>query len=90
MMSLICITNGFAVFFPGHWNTATFITAYISFPIFIVLYMGHRFWTKAKQWYKPIHEIDVFSGLEEVEETTAKDTGRQPGNLWERFSYWLC
>lgn len=89
-MSLVCITNGFAVFFPGNFKAANFVTAYVSFPIFLVLYFGHRFVARSKYWLVPVTEIDVFSGLEEVEEVTANDVPPVARNWLERFWYWLC
>ncbi|KAK3196492.1 hypothetical protein K4F52_000374 [Lecanicillium sp. MT-2017a] len=90
LMSLVCITNGFAVFFPGNFKAANFVTAYVSFPIFLVLYFGHRFVARSKYWLVPVTEIDVFSGLEEVEEVTANDVPPVARNWLERFWYWLC
>ncbi|TQS32180.1 hypothetical protein Golomagni_07514, partial [Golovinomyces magnicellulatus] len=90
VMVVIVVTNGFAVFFPGHFKIADFLTAYISFPIFAILYVGHRIWQKGGPWLKPIDEIDMFSGLEEVEEVTANDEKPIPRNFLERFWYWLC
>lgn len=89
-MVVIVVTNGFAVFFPGHFDVADFLTAYISFPIFAILYIGHRIWQRGGPWLKPIEEIDMFSGLEEVEEVTANDVKPVPRNFLERFWYWLC
>lgn len=41
LVSLLTITNGFAVFIKGQWNTSTFIAAYITIPIFLALWLGH-------------------------------------------------
>ncbi|OAA71122.1 proline-specific permease [Akanthomyces lecanii RCEF 1005] len=91
VLSLMCITNGFAVFFPGHFDAAKFVTSYASFPIFLILYLGHRFWVGRKRpWITPVTEIDVLSGLEEVEEITVQDVPPVPRNLLERFWFWLC
>lgn len=91
VLSLMCITNGFAVFFPGNFDAAKFVTSYASFPIFLVLYLGHRFWVGMKTpWITPVTEIDVLSGLEEVEEITMQDVPPVPRNFLERFWFWLC
>ncbi|KAK7404019.1 hypothetical protein QQX98_010192 [Neonectria punicea] len=88
-MCLICLTSGFAVFFPGRFNAADFITSYVSIPIFACLYLGHKLWTKSPGFRK-IEEIDLFSGLEEVEEITANDVPPVPANIWEKVWFWLC
>ena len=33
-----------AVFFPKEWNVSDFLAAYITFPIFLALYFGHKIW----------------------------------------------
>ncbi|PSK59176.1 Proline-specific permease [Elsinoe australis] len=89
VMSLITITNGFASFFPGKWNTANFITAYVSIPIFAVLYIGHKIKYRGPFCLKP-GEVDVLSGLEEVEEITANDVKPIPKNVVQRIWFWIC
>ncbi|OAA63128.1 proline-specific permease [Cordyceps fumosorosea ARSEF 2679] len=91
MLSLMCITNGFAVFFPHQFNIAKFVTSYASFPIFIGLYIAHRWQNgRNKPWIMPVTELNVFSGLEEVEEITAKDVPPVPRNIFERIWFWIC
>lgn len=91
MLGLLCITNGFAVFFPHNFNAAKFVTSYASFPIFIILYLGHRLFVRRQAlWITPITELDVFSGLEEVEETTMNDVVPIPRNFLEKIWYWIC
>ena len=41
-MIILTATNGFNVFFPAQWNAADFLAAYITLPIFLVLYVGHK------------------------------------------------
>lgn len=91
MLSIVCITNGFTVFFPHKFNIAKFITAYAPFLIFVILYLGHRLlFGRGTLWITPVTEIDVLSGLEEVEETTARDITPVPRNILERFWLWIC
>jgi yeast amino acid transporter len=41
---LLTLTNGFQVFFPANWSVSNFLAAYITIPIFLVLYLGHKAW----------------------------------------------
>lgn len=34
-VAVIALTSGYVVFLHGHWNTASFLTAYIGIPIFL-------------------------------------------------------
>jgi amino acid transporter len=89
LFSLISLTNGFAVFFPGRFTAADFVTSYLPIPIFVALYFGHRFWQKTSGAHR-IEDIDLFGGLEEVEEITATDVAPVPANIWEKIWYWIC
>ncbi|KAJ6028363.1 hypothetical protein N7540_003939 [Penicillium herquei] len=56
---LIALTQGFTSFIPT-FNTSDFFVAYICPIIFVVLYVGHKIWTRAP-FIKPI-EADLDSG----------------------------
>lgn len=85
-VGLITITNGYAVFFD--FNAADFVAAYITLPIVIALYIGHRiysyFWVGRKRWLNPLEEFD-FSKLEIVEEEQRLTPVVIPKNAWEKF-----
>ncbi|SCW01405.1 LAFE_0D11848g1_1 [Lachancea fermentati] len=92
IISVICLTNGYATFIPKYWNAADFVAAYITLPIFIVLWLGHKAYTRTwKCWAIPVAEIDVTTGLREIEEETKElDAARvQPNTLWGKFIEWL-
>ena len=40
------------VFFPSEWNVADFLAAYITIPIFLALYFGHKIYFAAVQAFK--------------------------------------
>lgn len=88
-LSLVTLTNGFAVFFPGRFNAADFVTAYIPLPIFAAIYFGHRIFTKGKGLRK-IEDLDMFSGVDEVAEVMAQYVPVKPKTIFHRFWYWLC
>ncbi|KIW98584.1 uncharacterized protein Z519_00245 [Cladophialophora bantiana CBS 173.52] len=64
--TILCLINGFTVFFPSEWSASSFLTAYIGIPIFLVMYFGHRivFWRDKWAW-DPM-EVDMKTGLQEV------------------------
>lgn len=65
--SLFGLLNGFSVFFPGHWSVSGFFTAYIGFPVFLAIYLGHRFSiARNEPWYRSASAIDLISGLAQV------------------------
>ena len=64
--TVLCLINGFAVFFPANWSASSFLTAYIGIPIFLVMYFGHRFWFWQDKWALSPTEVDMHTGLQEV------------------------
>ena len=45
VVSIICLTNGYATFIPRFWKGADFVAAYITLPVFVVLWVGHKIYT---------------------------------------------
>lgn len=92
-ITIIAITNGYAVFIPKYWNVSDFIAAYITLPVFFVLLFGHKIYTGGffKKWYKSVEDIDVTTGLDEIEFITKQiEENRQPPkNKREAFLEWL-
>ena len=88
---LLTITNGFQVFIKGNWSVDTFLTAYITIPIFIVLYLGHKLVFRfSKPWALKVHEIDVVTGKKEMDELEARDEPRIAKNLGQKVWYWIA
>lgn len=83
---LITITNGYAVFFD--FKGSDFVAAYITLPIVLVLYVGHRsysyFRLGQKRWLIPPEEFD-FSKLDLVEAEQRALPPRIPKNRWEKI-----
>lgn len=65
--SFLLLINGFTVFFPERWDVSSFLTSYISIVIFVLLYFGHRIVYRYDRWAWPPHEVDLVTGIEEVE-----------------------
>ncbi|GAA5852561.1 hypothetical protein JCM9279_005512 [Rhodotorula babjevae] len=89
MMSVIIIFNSYQVFLADNWDTGTFITAYICIPVFVVLYVGHKLWTKST--FVSLDNMDFDSGrraLDQLEEEwAAKDA--QPKAWYQRLWDWV-
>ncbi|GBE86317.1 Dicarboxylic amino acid permease [Sparassis crispa] len=82
---VICFFSGWAVFLKGKWVTATFVTNYLPFALFPILYIGAKFWRRA-----PIvrpEDMDFISGLKEIEADCYDEP--PPRNWVERFWSWL-
>lgn len=68
MFTLLCLINGFTVFFPENWSASSFLTAYIGIPIFLVMYIVHRVVYWGDKWCWDPTEVDMKTGMEEIEE----------------------
>jgi len=89
LLILLTLTNGFQHFFPQNWNVSNFLAAYITIPIFLVLYLGHKAWFRGP-WAIPIHEIDVITGKREMDEMAAQDVPPVPKNFLQKMWFWLA
>ncbi|KAF5095949.1 hypothetical protein DV451_004458 [Geotrichum candidum] len=90
IVSLLTITNGFTVFVGGSFKAGDFVAAYVTLPIFAALYFGHKAWTKNWKFAYPVEEVDVFTGLDEVERVEALYPEREPRNWLEKFWFWVA
>lgn len=88
VVSLLTLTNGYAVFFPGQFTASGFLVSYLVFAIFLALYLGHKLWYRTP-WMTKVSEVDVLSGKEEIDRMCEYDEERQPRNWLERFWFWL-
>jgi amino acid transporter len=82
---VICFFSGFGVFLKGGWNTADFVTNYLPFILFPILYIGAKVWTRV-----PVikaAEMDFKSGLEQIEADSYDEP--PPTNAIGKFWAWL-
>ena len=91
VVSLLTLTNGFQVFVPANWSVSDFLAAYITIPIFIVLYAGHKIYFRTPFAIKVEH-IDVTTGVREMNELCKDDiTGAPvPKNVMQKIWYWIA
>lgn len=88
-VSLLAITNGYTIFFPGSFTASDFLVSYIVFVIFFVLYFGHKFYYKTP-WIVKVSELDIFSGKDEIDRLEEEEIVPQPRNLLERVWWWIA
>ena len=89
ILILLCLTNGFQVFFPGTFSAASFLAAYITLPLFFALYLGHKLWTRTP-WIGSIETVDIWSGIAEANQQEEQDIEpSKPRNLLERVWSWI-
>ncbi|KZT19056.1 amino-acid permease inda1 [Neolentinus lepideus HHB14362 ss-1] len=89
LMTVLTITNGFEVFFPGQFSASSFLAAYITIPLFMILYLGHKIWVRTP-WIKKLEDIDIHEGKEEADRLEAKDVPPVPRNLLEKVWLWIA
>lgn len=89
MISLLTLTNGFVVFTKGNWDVKNFIAAYITLPIFLCLYLGHKIYFRTRL-YIPVQEIDATTGKKEMDELEALDVPPVPRNFLEKMWFWIA
>lgn len=95
VVSLLTITNGFQTFMAKPFVAADFIAAYITIPIILVLYLGHKAYTVFIQklrspWFIPVHELDAITGKKEMDELEEMEEERVASNIFQKFWHWLA
>ncbi|KAH7029145.1 amino acid permease/ SLC12A domain-containing protein [Microdochium trichocladiopsis] len=89
LISVLTLTNGFQVFFPGRWAVSDFLAAYITLPIFLALYIGHKI-VKRGPFARRIPDIDVITGKKEMDELEAMDEPPVAKNWVQKAWFWLA
>lgn len=68
ILIFLLLTNGFTVFYPGQWKLETFLTTYLGIPIFLALWLGHKFTVgRNDPWMYSPKDVDLQTGLAAVE-----------------------
>jgi len=87
--TLLTLTNGFYVFWPKKFTAASFLAAYITIPIFLVLWLGHKIVMRTR-WAIPVGEMDVYSGKEVGDRLEELDVIPIPRNWVEKIWFWIA
>jgi hypothetical protein len=77
--------SGWQVFLKGQWATDVFVTNYIPFVLFFILYAGARIWKRSK-FIQP-EDMDFKTGLDIVEAASYDEP--PPRNWVEKVWAWL-
>lgn len=88
-VTLLTLTNGFQVFFPSQWSASSFLAAYITIPIFLVLYFGHKLVYRTRFAIRT-EDVDVWTGKKEMDDMSAADREPVPRNWLEKAWFWLA
>ncbi|KAI1204749.1 proline-specific permease [Annulohypoxylon truncatum] len=89
LVSLLTLTNGFQVFFPAQWSASGFLAAYITIPVFLVLYFGHKIVHRTK-FARRVEDVDIWTGKKEMDDMSAADVEPVPRNWVEKAWFWLA
>lgn len=89
LLTILTLTNGFQVFFPSEWNVSDFLAAYITIPIFLVLYFGHKIFFRTS-FAISTPSIDVITGKKEMDELAAMEQPRIARNWLQKAWFWLA
>lgn len=82
----VCFFSGFGVFLTDSWDTATFVTNYLPFVLFPIMYIIGRFVMYRSPQVKP-QDMDFVSGIAEIEADSYDEP--PPKNRVEKFWQWL-
>ncbi|KIJ51458.1 hypothetical protein M422DRAFT_224084 [Sphaerobolus stellatus SS14] len=82
---IVCFFSGFQVFLKDSWNTANFVTNYLPFALFPLMYFGSRY--IYRQPLIEAKDMDFISGLDEIEAVSYDEP--PPKNVGEKFWQWL-
>ncbi|KIJ21581.1 amino acid-polyamine-Organocation superfamily protein [Paxillus involutus ATCC 200175] len=82
---IICLFSGWSVFLKDEWDTPTFVTTYLPFVMYPILYVGARLYYRIPP-VKP-HEMDFVSDIAQIEADEVDDP--PPKNKLEAFWRWL-
>jgi yeast amino acid transporter len=78
LFSLLCLLNGFTVFFPSEWSIADFMSAYIGIPLFVAVYLVHRLIKRTDPWAISSELVDLHTGLAEMEAMEEPEKPHRP------------
>ncbi|OTA92716.1 hypothetical protein M434DRAFT_396275 [Hypoxylon sp. CO27-5] len=89
IITILTLTNGFQVFFPSEWSASSFLAAYITIPIFLVLYLSHKIYYRTRFAIR-VEDVDVWTGKKEMDDMCAADVEPVPRNWAEKAWFWLA
>ena len=68
LFSFLLLVNGFTNFYSGNFSASGFVTTYIGIPLFLALWLGHKFTVgREDRWWHRIEDMDMVTGVREAE-----------------------
>ncbi|KFA53931.1 hypothetical protein S40293_01812 [Stachybotrys chartarum IBT 40293] len=89
LLIILTITNGFHIFIDGYWNAESFAAAYITLPIFAILYFGYKICSRTP-FFIPVDRMGLLTGKKEMDDLEVKDVPPVPKNLLQRVWFWIA
>lgn len=89
VLVILTLTNGFQIFWPSEFNAADFLAAYITLPLFFALYIIHKVIMRTP-FARKIEDVDVITGVKEMEELDAMEPERVAKNVWQKIWFWIA
>ena len=87
--TVVILLSAFTVFIKGQWATDVFIVNYICIPLFLIVWLGYKVWTKSK--VVTVSQMDFFTGrrqLEALDEQAALKSSK-PKSWFGKIVDWL-
>ncbi|GKZ29440.1 hypothetical protein AbraIFM66950_004848 [Aspergillus brasiliensis] len=84
---IMTFVGGYTVFLPGNWDIPTFFFSYTMIGVFPVIYVGWKLWHRTK--FLDPTEVDIVTGVEEVEVYTRNYVEEPSSNVFTRFNDWV-
>lgn len=84
--SLLSLTNGYAVFIKGNWNTSDFFAAYVTLGFIAVLYIGSTIYYREMK-FRDIDEIgrEIVPKIDIADEEERNEVVVLPKNMAEKI-----
>jgi amino acid transporter len=78
---ILCLVNGFSVFLANQFTASGFLTAYISIPIFLLIYLIHKVVDGRRDaWLLPANKVNLEADFEPDPAGDEED-----GTTWKRW-----
>lgn len=84
---LVLIFSDFTVFMNGQWDTASFVTNYLTVPLVIVIWAVFKFVKKTKT--PSLRDLDFTTGLRKLDEEDEETQTDPPTTWYGKFWDWL-
>ncbi|KAF9887591.1 hypothetical protein FE257_009804 [Aspergillus nanangensis] len=81
--TIMAFVGGYTVFLNGNWDIPTFLFSYTMIGVFPIIFVGWKFYHKTT--FRKPEDIDVTTGVEEIEEYHRNYVPAKPSNMFSKF-----